>query len=63
MAAAQIFVDRRESALNEAGDYLLAAAEGLLSPESLRAEIGEVLLGEKLGVTQTTKSLYLNHWV
>jgi ornithine cyclodeaminase/alanine dehydrogenase-like protein (mu-crystallin family) len=49
MAAAKIFVDRRESALNEAGDYLLAAAEGLLSPESLRAEIGEVLLGEKAG--------------
>ncbi|HEU4836008.1 MAG TPA: ornithine cyclodeaminase family protein, partial [Pyrinomonadaceae bacterium] len=29
MAAAQIFVDRRESALNESGDYLLAAKEGL----------------------------------
>jgi ornithine cyclodeaminase/alanine dehydrogenase-like protein (mu-crystallin family) len=51
MAAARIFVDRRESALNEAGDYLLAAEEGLLTPESLLAEIGELLLGEKAGRT------------
>jgi len=49
MAAASIYVDRRESALNEAGDYVLAAQEGLIGPESIVAEIGEVLLGEKPG--------------
>jgi ornithine cyclodeaminase/alanine dehydrogenase-like protein (mu-crystallin family) len=49
MAAARIFTDRRESALNEAGDYLLAAGEGVIGPDSLVAEIGEVLLGKKLG--------------
>lgn len=45
MAAAAIFADRRESTLNEAGDYLLAHAEGAVGPESIRAELGEILLG------------------
>ena len=45
MAAARIFVDRRESALNESGDYLLAAKEGLVNPESILGEIGELLIG------------------
>jgi ornithine cyclodeaminase len=49
MAAARIFVDRRESALNEAGDYLLAAKEGAVTPESIVAEIGELLIGTKSG--------------
>lgn len=43
MVAAKLFVDRRESALNEAGDYLLAAREGAIGPEHILAEIGEVL--------------------
>lgn len=51
MAAARIFVDRRESALNESGDYLLAAAEGVVGPESILAEIGELLIGNKAGRT------------
>lgn len=55
MAAARIFTDRRESALNEAGDYLLAAKEGLVTPESILAEIGEVLIGTKLGRTSATE--------
>ena len=55
MAAARIFVDRRESALNESGDYLLAAKEGLVTPESIVAEIGELLTGSKSGRTSTTE--------
>lgn len=55
MAAARIFVDRRESALNESGDYLLAAKEGLLNPESIRGEIGELLIGTKTGRTSSTE--------
>ena len=51
MAAASLFVDRRESALNEAGDYILAAREGLIGPDHIRAELGEVLIGEKPGRT------------
>jgi len=49
MKAASLFVDRRESALNEAGDYLLAAAEGAIGPEHIKAELGEVLAGFKGG--------------
>jgi len=49
MAAARIFVDRRESALNEAGDYLLAAKEGLIDADSILGEIGELLIGTKQG--------------
>jgi ornithine cyclodeaminase len=49
MGVARIFVDRRESALNESGDYLLAAKEGVVTPESILAEIGELLVGAKSG--------------
>jgi len=51
MAAARIFVDRRESAMNESGDYLLAAREGLINADSIMAEIGELLIGSKSGRT------------
>jgi ornithine cyclodeaminase/alanine dehydrogenase-like protein (mu-crystallin family) len=55
MAAARIFVDRRESALNEAGDYLLAAAEGAVTPESIVAEIGELVIESKKGRASPTE--------
>jgi ornithine cyclodeaminase len=55
MASARIFVDRRESALNESGDYLLAAQDGVVSPESILGEIGELLLGTKPGRTSATE--------
>ena len=55
MAAARIFTDRRESALNEAGDYLLAAKEGLVTPESILGEIGELLIRTKTGRTSSTE--------
>jgi len=51
MAGASLFVDRRESTLNEAGDYLFAARDGVIGPNHIRAEIGEVLIGEKPGRT------------
>lgn len=51
MAAVSLFVDRRESTINEAGDYLLAAGDGLIGPDHIRAEIGEVLKGDKPGRT------------
>lgn len=55
MAAARIFTDRRESALNESGDYLLAAKEGLVTPESILGEIGELVIGTKPGRTSATE--------
>jgi ornithine cyclodeaminase len=51
MAASSLFVDRRESTINEAGDYLFAAREGVIGPDHIRAEIGEVLTGAKAGRT------------
>jgi ornithine cyclodeaminase len=49
MAAARLFVDRRESAINEAGDYLLAVNEGVIAPDHILAELGEVLTGPHVG--------------
>jgi ornithine cyclodeaminase len=51
MAAATLFVDRRESIINESGDYIMAARDGVIGPDSIRAEIGEVLVGDKPGRT------------
>ena len=45
MAAAALFVDSRESALNEAGDVLLAMADGAIGAGDIRAELGEVITG------------------
>jgi len=50
VAAASLFVDRRESTLNESGDYLSALREGAIAgPEHIRAELGEILLGRAEG--------------
>ncbi len=49
MLSAGLFVDRRESTLNESGDYLFAAREDAIGPEHIRAEIGELLIGTRPG--------------
>ena len=51
MAAASLFVDRRESTINEGGDYLFALREGAIGPDHIRAEIGELLIGKHAGRT------------
>lgn len=53
IADSALFVDRRESTLNEAGDYLFAMREGAIGPEHIRAELGEVLTGKKPGRTSS----------
>ena len=45
MRDAALFVDRRESTVNEAGDFLFPQREGAIGPEHIRAEIGELLTG------------------
>ncbi len=45
----RLFVDRRESALNEAGDFLIPRSEGALGDEHIQGELGEVLLGKVPG--------------
>ena len=47
--ASTFFVDRRESALNEAGEYLLASREAGFGPEHIRGELGELLIGRAPG--------------
>ena len=42
---ARVVVDRRESAMAEAGDILLAIAEGAVGPDPIAAELGQVLAG------------------
>jgi ornithine cyclodeaminase len=46
---ARVFVDRRESALNEAGDLLIPIREGAISPEHIVAEIGDLVSGRDPG--------------
>lgn len=46
---ARVFVDRRESAMNEAGDILIPLAEGAFGPEHILGELGDVLLGTSEG--------------
>lgn len=45
----RLFVDRRESTLAEAGDFLIAREEGAVGDEHILAELGEVLAGRHPG--------------
>ena len=45
VARSRLFTDRRESALAEAGDFLLARQEGAVTDAHLLGELGEVLEG------------------
>jgi alanine dehydrogenase len=49
MVKARLFVDRRESAINEAGDFLFPKKEGAISDDHIKGEIGELLLGTVTG--------------
>lgn len=51
VAAARLFVDRRESARAEAGDYLVPLREGAIGEGHIRAELGELLTGAARGRT------------
>lgn len=45
----RLYVDRRESTLNEAGDFLIPRAEGAITDTHIVAELGEVLVGSAPG--------------
>ena len=49
MRRARVYTDRRESCLAEAGDFLLARAEGAIGDDHLVGELGEVLIGRVPG--------------
>ena len=45
----RLFVDRRESAVNEAGDFLIPQKEGAIDEAHIQGEIGEILLNQISG--------------
>jgi alanine dehydrogenase len=47
--AASLFVDRRESVMHEAGDFLVPRSEGLIDDTHIRGEIGELIVGTVAG--------------
>jgi ornithine cyclodeaminase/alanine dehydrogenase-like protein (mu-crystallin family) len=55
MAAARLFVDRRESALAEAGDLLIPMREGAVTADHVQAELGEVIIGKNPGRRSATE--------
>ncbi len=44
-----LVVDSREACWEEAGDLIVPRAKGLISDESILAELGEIVLGKKPG--------------
>lgn len=48
---ARLFVDRRESTVNEAGDFLIPRKEGAIGDDHILGELGEILLGRNAGRT------------
>ena len=55
VAKARLIVDRRESALAEAGDFLIPRAEGAFGDDHIAGELGEVLLGRVTGRRSATE--------
>ncbi len=48
---ARLFVDRRESTLNESGDFLIPKAEGVIDNDHILGELGKVLIDRASGRT------------
>jgi ornithine cyclodeaminase/alanine dehydrogenase-like protein (mu-crystallin family) len=55
IAAAALYVDRRESTVNESGDYLIPLREGAIAESHIRGEVGEVLIGTANGRRDDTE--------
>jgi ornithine cyclodeaminase len=51
VAAARVIVDSRDAALKEAGDLLLAMADGRVGPDHIAGELGDVIVGRRAGRT------------
>lgn len=50
-----LYVDRRESAMNEAGDFLMPRDEGEIDNSHIRGELGELVLGRAPGRTDAAQ--------
>ena len=51
VAMASLYVDRRESALAEAGDFLIPRSEGVLDDTHILGELGDLVRGTAVGRT------------
>src|SRR5207247_8263083 len=49
MVRSRLFVDRRESTVNEAGDFLMPKKEGAIGDDHIRGENGDLVLGRAGG--------------
>ena len=49
VARSSLFVDRRESTINEAGEFRMARDEGKIDDSHIKGEIGDVLIGKVPG--------------
>ncbi len=49
VARSRLYVDRRESALHESGDFLIPRSEGAIGDDHILGELGDVLLGKVAG--------------
>jgi ornithine cyclodeaminase/alanine dehydrogenase-like protein (mu-crystallin family) len=49
VARSRFYVDTREGALHEAGDFLIARSEGAVGDDHIVGEIGDVLTGKAPG--------------
>ena len=54
VAGSRLFVDRRESTLNEAGDFLIPRAEGAINDDHILGELGELLTRTVVGRRNAT---------
>jgi ornithine cyclodeaminase len=52
VARARLYTDRHESCMAEAGDFLIARAEGAVTDAHLVGEVGEVFVGRVPGRTR-----------
>jgi alanine dehydrogenase len=51
VANSRMYVDRRESTMNESGDFLIPLKEGIINESHIVGEIGELLIGKIEGRT------------
>ena len=58
MVNSKLFVDRRESTLNEAGDFLFPKKEGAIGDDHIRGEIGDILL-DRIGGRSSAEEITL----
>lgn len=58
VARSRIIVDGREAAMAEAGDVVVPIQEGVLTPDAIAGELGEVLAGRVAGRTRDEVSVF-----